>query len=196
MDAKVTPALPPVDAIKNDQQLSRYSHHIGHLMRVRDRAIQRENAIIARVQKRRDDRVEELETLMVRHGDAIRVYSEAHQERLTGGAESKKIVTPGGSIRWFVGQFAVFVTKVEEILKEFERKRGLRRFIRIKKELNKELMLEAPNREMFERMRKKIPGLTFRRRALFYVQPAGTECTMAYDLINHKWEFNSPPKKK
>ncbi len=182
-------ALP--DPPKNDRELAHYQAHIGKLMRRRDALITSGGDKIAKIAKQRDDRIAKLETQMKELANAVYSYAQTHEERFTMGGLRKTVATPGGSFRWAESRWSVAITDVvEKVVARLERRH--KDLVRVKKEPDKELILKQ--RELFEV--RPVKGVSFVKKALFYINPLQTESALVRDIKEGTWELSTPAKKK
>jgi len=95
-------------------------------------------------------------------------FAEANRGELTDEGKKKTVTLPTGTLAWRMTPPAVSLRGVKEILAELKARR-LRRFIRVKLEVDKEAMLKEP------KAAEKVPGVTISQREEFVVKPAETD---------------------
>lgn len=104
--------------------------------------------------------------------DQLAAWGAAHRTRLTEDTKSKTVLLPSGSIGWRFDPPSVRIRKglkVDDLIATIK-KAGLRRFLRIKSELNKERMLDEPD------VANTIDGVRVGRGdEKFFVEPFGAQ---------------------
>ncbi len=137
------------------------------------------NRIVAELQERAMDRsrpyTEQIELLR----DGLYAFTEAHRDELTEGGKRKTVELPTGVIAWRSTPPAVSLRNIKAVLAELKRRR-LQRFIRVKKEVNKEAMLREPE------LAGSVKGVTIGQREEFVVKPAELEVEIASDTAKLK----------
>ena len=96
--------------------------------------------------------------------EGLFVYAEAHRNELTDGGKHKTVEVPTGTFGWRMTPLSVSLRDAKSILKSLK-SLGLKRFIRIKEEINKEAMLKEPE------IAKKVEGVTINQHEEFIVKP-------------------------
>ena len=92
------------------------------------------------------------------------IFAEEHRESLT--ADGKKSVSlPTGTFGWRLAPMSVVLEKAEEELVEALESMGLGRFVRVKKTVNKEAMLEEPDAA------PQVAGVSIGQGESFFVKP-------------------------
>ena len=89
--------------------------------------------------------------------EGLRIWCEAHRARLTGDSKVKFYQFGTGKIEWRLRPPAVRLkpgTKAEDLIEWLEAHRNYVPFVRIKKEINKEAMLAAPD------LAATVPGIS------------------------------------
>jgi phage host-nuclease inhibitor protein Gam len=102
--------------------------------------------------------------------DQLAAWGAAHRTRLTEDTKSKTVKLPSGAIGWRCDPPSVRIRKglkVDAVI-EAIKEHGLRRFLRVKFELNKERMLEEPEYANKIDGVKVAPG-----EEKFFVEPFG-----------------------
>ncbi|MBU1045685.1 host-nuclease inhibitor Gam family protein [Patescibacteria group bacterium] len=100
--------------------------------------------------------------------EGLFAYGEAHRDELTDSGRRKTVEVPTGIFGWRMTPPAVSLRNVRSIL-EYLESLGLRRFIRIKKEVNKEALLKEPE------VAGTIKGVRISQREEFVAKPAELE---------------------
>lgn len=100
--------------------------------------------------------------------EGLFAYAEVHRNELTDGGKSKTVKLPTGWFGWRWTPPAISIRNVKAILVKFK-ELGLKQFIRIKEEPNKEAMLKEPE------IAKTIKGVSISQHEEFVVKPAELE---------------------
>jgi len=111
--------------------------------------------------------------------EGLFIFAESHRNKLTEEGKKKTIELPTGIFGWRITPPAVSLKNVKEVLTELI-KRGLKRFIRTKQEVDKEAMLKEPE------LAKNIKGVTISQREEFVVKPAELEVEITSDVSKLK----------
>ncbi len=96
--------------------------------------------------------------------EGLFAFAEAHREKLTDEGKCKTVEVPTGTFGWRMTPPAVSLRDVEEILKDLK-KLKLKRFIRLKQEVNKEAMLKEPE------LAQTVKGVKISQREEFIAKP-------------------------
>lgn len=105
--------------------------------------------------------------------EAIYTFAQANRLELTDGGKKKTVVLPTGDLFWRTNPPSVAIRDVEKVIALCEEK-GLSRFVRIKKEPDKEAMLKEPE------VAGEIRGVTIKRDIEeFGASPAETQIEVA-----------------
>lgn len=100
--------------------------------------------------------------------EGLFAYAETHRNELTDGGKRKTVEVPSGIFGWRMTPPAVLLRNVKSILKNLK-SLGLKRFIRIKEEINKEAMLKEID------VAQKVKGVSIRQHEEFVAKPARLE---------------------
>ena len=111
--------------------------------------------------------------------EGLFAYAEVHRNELTDGGKSKTVKLPTGWFGWRWTPPAISIRNVKAILVKFK-ELGLKQFIRIKEEPNKEAMLKEPE------IAKTIKGISISQHEEFVVKPAELEVEIATQVDNKK----------
>jgi phage host-nuclease inhibitor protein Gam len=98
----------------------------------------------------------------------IEIWCSANRDELTGGGKTKTVELAAGEVRWRMTPPSVSLKNVAEVVKRLA-KRRLRRFLRVKIEVDKEAILKEPDAV------KGIEGITIGQREEFVVVPFETK---------------------
>ena len=130
------------------------------------------NEALARIKALHEADAKPLQELLSTIFEQLSAWSAAHRDRLTEKGKSKTVQLPAGAIGWRQRPPSVRWKKgfkVEDIVAALK-EHGLRRFLRIKSEPNKERMLEEPD------VAGKVPGILIGSGGEdFFVAPFGAE---------------------
>lgn len=96
--------------------------------------------------------------------EGLFVFALGNREELTEGGKHKTVKLPTGSLSWRLTPPKVNITSKEKVLKALKRL-GLKRFIRIQEEIDKEAMLREPEEV------KKVTGASITQQEEFVVKP-------------------------
>lgn len=125
--------------------------------------------------------VEEQETLFA----GLASYAATTREELTEGGKRKTIFLPAGEIGWRIDPPSVSVRNVEAILERLK-ERGLKKFIRVKEEVDKEAMLKDPDKAA------SVEGVTIvRDREHFFAKPSEVDV----DITGRRGARDQPPER-
>jgi len=111
--------------------------------------------------------------------EGIFIFAQANRDGLTEKGKKKTVSLPTGDILWRLTPPAVSLKGVEKVIKLCQT-RGLARFIRVKKEVDREAMLKEP------KVAGKIPGVTIRQKEEFVVKPSEVEIEVSKDTAKLK----------
>ena len=128
------------DIPRNRNELNEKLAELGRVNRVRDKIVIEMNEAIERIKQRYSEEVKVHDERIKSIAGGIESYCEVHREELTDGGKTKTVVLPAGEISWRKCPPSVRLTKPEVII-ELLKKKGLSRFIRIKEEISKDLIL-------------------------------------------------------
>lgn len=101
------------------------------------------NDAIAEITQTYQPRIDELKAKIAAKQTGIQTWAEAHREELTEGGKTKTANLITGLVQWRQRPPSVTIRGVDAVLETLERL-GLSRFIRTKREPNKEAMLNEP----------------------------------------------------
>lgn len=107
--------------------------------------------------------------------EGLFAFAETHRDELTDGGKRKTVEVLTGLFGWRTTPPAVSLRNVKSILASLKSLR-LRRFIRIKEEVDKEAMLREPD------IAKTVKGVSFTQREEFIVKPKELEVEIASNV--------------
>ncbi|UVS62485.1 MULTISPECIES: host-nuclease inhibitor Gam family protein [Nitrosomonas] len=117
---------------------------IGDLQRQLTRATTEMNDAIAHITQNFQPRLEALNDQLKTLLEGVQGYCEAHRLELTDGGKVKTANLITGEVQWRQRPPSVSVRGSDTVI-EMLKRLGLERFIRIKEEINKEAVLNAPD---------------------------------------------------
>ena len=100
--------------------------------------------------------------------EGLFAFAEAHRDELTDHGKRKTVEVPTGTFGWRMTPPSVKLRDVESILESLKALK-LKRFIRIKEEVDKEAMLKEPETA------KTVKGVSISQREEFVAKPAVLE---------------------
>ena len=104
--------------------------------------------------------------------EGLFAFAETNRDELTNDGKCKTVEVPTGTFGWRMTPSAVSLRGVKSILKSLKALK-LTRFIRIKKEVNKEAMLKEPN------VAKTVKGVSINQHEDFVAKPSELEVEIA-----------------
>lgn len=149
---------------QNKEDLARAVARVGSLQRKINEAVNRAEEAIAQIKEALSAEIagptRELEDAAL----GIQAYAESNRNELTDGGKTKTVRLPTGSVLWRMTPPRTVLKKVEEVLARIE-ELGLTRFIRTKKEVDKEQLLKEPL------VAEGIKGVTIVQNEEFVIKP-------------------------
>ncbi|MFA5062230.1 MAG: host-nuclease inhibitor Gam family protein [Patescibacteria group bacterium] len=103
------------------------------------------------------------------------IFADANRETLTEGGKTKTIQVPTGSFGWRLNPPSVHLRDKKAVIKALK-KMGLKRFVRIVEDPNKEAMLEEPA------VAVTVPGVKIKQEEIFSVKPNTLEVGVEADV--------------
>lgn len=128
---------------------------LGDIQRELIRTETEMNDAIAEVTARHSPVIESLKTRMEELQGGIQTWCEAHRDELTGGGKVKFANLTTGEVQWRNRPPSVNIRGAEAVI-DFLKRLGLKRFIRVKEEVNKDAILNEKDAV------KNIPGITIK----------------------------------
>lgn len=117
---------------------------IGDLSRDKERIVAMMNDQVAELQKQADEAVAPILDEIQALEDSIKVWATANRDMLTDGGKVKFADLTTGIIRWRNNPPKCMVSGVDAVLALLESNPIFERFIRVKKEVNKDAILNEP----------------------------------------------------
>lgn len=153
---------------KSIEETSEFIRRIGEHQRELDRIKIRTNNQIEKIKEKAvvdsSDHEEERGKLF----EGIFIFAQGRRDELTEKGKKKTVHFPTGDILWRLTPPAVSLKNVMKVIESCI-SQGFRRFVRIKREVDKEAMLKEPE------VAKKISGVTIGQKEEFVVKPSETE---------------------
>ena len=107
--------------------------------------------------------------------EGLFAFAETHRDELTDGGKRKTVEVPTGTFGWRMTPSAVSLRNIEAILKNL-RLLKLTRFIRVKKEVDKEAMLKEP------KVAKTVKGVSINQHEDFVAKPSKLKVEIATNV--------------
>jgi len=164
---------------KNLNQAAQFLALIGKEQRATDMVQSDLNAEVDRLKAKAMADVKPHQEKISQLVEGLFAYAEVHRNELTDGGKSKTVKLPTGWFGWRWTPPAISIRNVKAILVKFK-ELGLKQFIRIKEEPNKEAMLKEPE------IAKTIKGISISQHEEFVVKPAELEVEIATQVDNKK----------
>ena len=147
---------------------------MGDLVRNRERVQAEMNDAIAQVQERAAEEIAPLDTELQELEASILMYCTTNRDVLTDGGKVKFADLTTGIIRWRNNPPKVNVRGVDAVLALLEANPIFGRFVRTKKEVNKDAVLNEP--EFFKA--NPVPGLSVDQgKEYFVIEPHNQDLT-------------------
>ena len=124
----------------NREELVDKIEDLGRQERIRAKISLQMNEAITKLKRRYEEEAEPANTKIKALIAGIEAYSIVHRDELTEGGKTKTVTLPTGTLSWRKSPPSVRITKAPAVI-ELLKKKGLSRLIRVKEEVNKELIL-------------------------------------------------------
>ncbi len=164
---KVKSNAPTFPVPQSRDEVDRAIARIGVLQRERIRVHTDKDEKMALVSQEHKGRLEPLEEEIRQLQQGVQAWCEPNRESLTLQGKVKFHNFPSGMVNWRMRPPSVAL-RVQEMVLDALKQRGLTRFIRIKEEVNKEAILAEPEAIA------GIPGITIKQGEDFVVTPFET----------------------
>lgn len=125
---------------KTRQELVDQIAELGSQERRRSKIENEMNEAITKLKKRYEEEAEPCNHKIKGIISGIEAYCEVFRDELTDGGKSKTVNLPSGTLAWRKCPPSCKITKPEDVI-ALLKKKGLSRFIRIKEEISKDLIL-------------------------------------------------------
>jgi phage host-nuclease inhibitor protein Gam len=113
---------------------------LGRQERLRAKIEVEMNNSITKIKQRYEEEVDPVNQAIKALSAGITAYCEVNRDDLTDNGKVKTVNLPSGTISWRKCPPSVRLTKPENVI-ELLKKKGLSRFVRIKEEVNKDMIL-------------------------------------------------------
>lgn len=132
-------------AAQNKDDVVAHIREIGDLSRVRDRLAATMNDGIAELQQQYANDAAPLNERIDALQKGVQIWCEANRALITDGGKVKFADFVTGVVKWRINPPKVSVSGVDAVLALMEGNEVLQRFVRIKKEVNKDAILNEPD---------------------------------------------------
>lgn len=190
MDQPLTPTYPVVTSIV---QAAASERRVGDLLRRRQRYMLRALEAKAKIDRELAARVRPLEEEVFARAALIEAFASEWRGRLTKDGQKKTVELPrrAGEFSWAFGPPALLVENLKKAIESVRRKGlGIKRFLRVSYDLNKEALLEAPS------VVPKVDGAQIIQDERFIIRPANTLERVEKNLRTGSWSINASKKKE
>lgn len=133
-----------VIACQNRDEAVEAIKRIGDLVREKERIAANLNDQVTQLQKQADEQVAPLSAEIEHLEEAIKIWATAHRDALTDNGKVKFADLTTGIIRWRNNPPKCTVSGADAVLALLENNPIYARFVRIKKEVNKDAVLNEP----------------------------------------------------
>lgn len=141
---------------------------IGTHQRERQRIEAALNDEVAAVKQRHEEQAAPHTQAIQGHSAGVQTWAEANRADLTQGGKTKTVELPSGNISWRIRPPKVSLKAVDNIINALKGLK-LKRFIRVKEEVNKEAILAEPEAV------RNVTGITISQGEDFVITPFETE---------------------
>lgn len=172
------------------EEAAECERQIGDIIRqIRENEVSRDEELV-RVAREADEKIMALQRQAFVLGRKLHAYAEKERGALTENGK-RKVVALGtaGIVQWYRTPAALSAKNPETIIAYLE-EAGLTRFIRTKKELDRETMLKEQEAAV------TIPGVTITQRDKFFIRPADSGDRLECDILTHRWKLSSQSAKE
>ncbi len=146
MGAKSKTKAPAINAPQTDEDANELLQLYGMWQRCLADAETEMQAELARVKARHEAQAEPHKAALNTLFERLQAWAEANRARLTEDGKVKTVELPAGKIAWRIRPPSIKLTqKLEDIIARL-RAAGMKKFLRVKYELNKEALLDEPMR--------------------------------------------------
>lgn len=168
------------------EQAAKDQKRIGELLR----EIQEHETTLARsiqvLEEASGKRVRTLQEEIHRLARGIHSFAEEHRNDLTEHGRRKTVsLLRSGTVLWYSTPASVAVRSVQQAL-AYLKKRRLRRFIRVKEEVDKDALRKEPA------VAQTIPGVSLSSGNKFAIRPRGAKERVECNLETKRWKIATP----
>ena len=140
--SKKIKAIANLVACQSKAEVQEFIHIIGDKSREIDRLETKMNDEIAVITEAYAEKINPLRLQIEQHTSAVQIWCEANRLKLLEkGVKTANLIT--GEVSWRFRPASVAIRKVDDVIERLENM-GLQRFIRTKKEINKDAILLDP----------------------------------------------------
>lgn len=164
---------------QNLDEAADFVRRIGQAKREIERLAERLTVKIDRLKAVAVEEAAPREATIVELFDGLFVFAQAHREELSERGRRKTVVLPSGQFGWRMPPSSVHVKGVDQIIARLE-SLGMDRFLRVKKELNKEAMLAEPQAAT------AVEGVVIKQDEEFFVKPEQAKVEVASSVVTLK----------
>lgn len=138
---------------------------IGDLEREKKRLEAEMNDQIAQLQETYKRKVAQLDEGIVERTESVHLWCEANRAKLTDNNRVKYADLTTGMVKWRVSPPSVTISGKDDVIERLQSDPDLKRFVREKYEINRELILQYP--ELFEN--NQFKGIKIKSGEEFFV---------------------------
>jgi len=125
------------------QELVDQIAELGRQERLRSKIENEMNEAITKLKKRYEEDAEPCNQKIKAIIGGVEAYCEVYRDELTDGGKTKTVTLPSGTLSWRKCPPSCRITKPDDVI-ALLKKKGLSRFIRVKEEISKDLILTEP----------------------------------------------------
>lgn len=165
---RIKQASPNHSVPQSQAEAEEYIAEIGRLQRNRQRLQADMNDQISTIKQQFEEQAQPLGQDIAQLSQGLQVWADANRHKLTGGGKVKFAQLASGKVNWRMRPPKVSLRGKEAIL-EACKQLGLKRFIRVAEDVNKEAMLAEPD------LAATIQGVNISQGEDFVITPFETE---------------------
>jgi len=188
MGKQSAPAGVIISAPTNLDEATKVLGHIGQRLRSIEDAERRMNERIERIKQPYIGRVTADEAELNQLVEVLYAYAHANRETLT--VDSKTVKLPTGTISWKLSPQAIELLDEEEVVVARFEALEMPRFVRTKKELDKEQALKEP------KVIEGVEGIAIIQRENFVIKPSQTSLTVNASFVENALAVKRDKPKK
>lgn len=155
-------------SIRSREEADRAIRQIGELQRQLGRIKLDTDTKVTAILDEAAAKQAEPEELLRQYTQAVARWAEEFREQLTNGGKAATAKMPHGEIRWRTTPRSVTIRNIPAVIKWLKENK-LKRFIRLKEEIDKSAILAAP-----PIVAESIEGITISQEERLIIVPAGT----------------------
>jgi len=179
-------------AVASLRQAAASERRISNLLRRRQKIRLRADAQKAEIDRKLAQGLAPLEREIYERAARIEEFASHRRQKLTENGKTKTVLLPdAGEFHWVFNPPALIVANLKEAIGSIRSKGlGVKRFLRVRYELNKEALLEAPDTA------RKVDGASIVQEERFVIAPAHTGEKVERNLRTLEWSITSPKKRE